>query len=827
MKKKIFTLLFTLVAIATTAQVQVYVPGERVSTILENTKYFIFNTAYTPGGNSNRWGFVYYDGRVKTYSGAVPESFVTDNTNYLFTFANNGNGTYTLTNGGMQKEVGNMFTITPWMDAEDRGDAQVRNDDGTFTPNDEISEANKVWTIYNGNAYWNGNNWYSIGTNSFATWSDAHPYAIYTCIEMTTVTVIYNLYGPDKSLIKSEEVQQLPNRAVAIPAALIEGCGYNKLLYDFTPSRETIGEENCEIDVQITLKEGIVTDLADLSNNKAYLLSTERGSLGSNGTQMVSTKVTIYEASNFAIINYENNYYLWSIADGKWVSSNSQPTLTDDLSEVEPLFFSTVDENGEPLDNSFYFIGMGEKGVNVTGSYMSGIVINSQTSRNPGNIYVIKENGEFDPTNALAALEKGSDGPNPVTFGDRIPIQERQVGEKTYQLYKAISKSRVRTNGDCAPFHLTQTTLDITDETGTESFVIDEGTIYTDERSSNWICMMIDLDAEKIYVFSNSKDANYSNYGMDGYVYSSPLNEPAFSRETVFSNANWGWYSFFGGVTDDGQPILRHFSYAGYYDVASTRTEDGTWKHVSVGSIRPDAANDRWNSVEKILVVGGSSEEDIDPVDENDNVDFGSDMDENSNLDGNVIGDIFYNISSGNGEYNSEEGCIVVTKPTDDGTVDDLEGKDIFGEDFKSQFTGIVFKVPAGKGTVKVNAETTGNMTLKVKIGSNDPVEMELDGKLKVTFPYNVSEPTYVYIYAGAANEAKGFGKASATDAALKIYGIEFLRDDVTGIDRPTPDPSLNGGESWYTIDGVKLNGEPTKKGVYIVKGKKVKKVKR
>ncbi|MBR6445826.1 MAG: leucine-rich repeat domain-containing protein [Prevotella sp.] len=214
------------------------------------------------------------------------------------------------------------------------------------------------------------------------------------------------------------------------------------------------------------------------------------------------------------------------------------------------------------------------------------------------------------------------------------------------------------------------------------------------------------------------------------------------------------------------------------------------------------------------------SEQEIDPVDENDDVDFGNDLDDDSDLNGNVIGNIFYNIGDENGEYSSTEGCIVVKKPTSD---ENVEGTDIFGEEFKNNFTGIVFKVPAGKGIVKVNAETTGNMLLKVKIGSNDPVEMELNGKLKVTFPYNVSEATYVYIYAGAANEAKGFGKASATDAALKIYGIEFLRDDVTGIDRPTPDPSLNGGESWYTIDGKKLNGEPRKKGVYIVKGKKVK----
>ncbi|MBR7086621.1 MAG: hypothetical protein IKI47_03645, partial [Prevotella sp.] len=215
-------------------------------------------------------------------------------------------------------------------------------------------------------------------------------------------------------------------------------------------------------------------------------------------------------------------------------------------------------------------------------------------------------------------------------------------------------------------------------------------------------------------------------------------------------------------------------------------------------------------------------EEDIEPVDEDDNIDFGSDMDENNDLNGNVIGDIFYNINTGNGEYNAEEGCIVLKKTTDDETVDGLSGKDIFGEDFKGQFTGIVFKVPAGRGSVKVTAETTGNMLLKVKIGDGDPVEMELNGKLKISFPYNVSETTFVAIYAGANNEAKGFGTTNeAEDAALKIYGIEFIRDETTAIDNSqfTID---NSADSWYTIDGVKLNGEPKKKGIYIRNGKKV-----
>ena len=111
-------------------------------------------------------------------------------------------------------------------------------------------------------------------------------------------------------------------------------------------------------------------------------------------------------------------------------------------------------------------------------------------------------------------------------------------------------------------------------------------------------------------------------------------------------------------------------------------------------------------------------------------------------------------------------------------------------------------------------------MLLKVKIGSDEPVEMELNGKLKISFPYNVSSESLVYIYAGTSAEAKGLNATSSTDAALKIYGIEFLRDDATSIEKNNRETITN--NDWYSIDGKKLNGEPTKKGVYIVNGKKV-----
>ena len=1510
MKKNLLTLLLAFFAIATTAQAQVYVPGERVSTIQENTKYFIFNTAYTPGAYSDRWGFVYFDGSVKTYSGAVPESFTTSDANYLFTFTNNGDNTYTLNSVGQDSEVGNTFTLTPWMDAEDRGDAQVRNDDGTFTPNDEISEADKVWTIHNGEAYWNGNNWYGIGTNSFALWSDAHPYAIYTAIEknqaeglllnadnfpdanfraalasklgisegdeitaekiakttslsvssiqiadltgvehftalktlycdankltsldvskntalteldcgdnqLTSLNVSQNtalkrLYCYDNQLtsldvskntalttlscgsnqLTSLDVSkntaltrlrcaynQLTSLDVSKNTALTElYCSYNQLtsldvsqntaleeLYCYSNQLTSLNVSGCTalkdlwcICNQIKGKEmdALVASLPTVSKGDFYVIDTTDENEGNVCTksQVAVAKEkgwTVYDfngsfknsqeyegsedAAAGLLLNAENfpdaNFRaalasILGISEGdeiteakiaatttldvpfknisdltgiehftalkelicQWnqltsldVSKNTALTILDcfrnqltsldvskntklshldcqdnqltsldvskntalrylhcwvnkitslDVSKNTKLTFlscsgnqltsldvskntalttlscgdnqltsldvskntaltrlscnenqltsldvskntalTSLDCGANPLTSfdvskNTELVGLYCNGNQLTsldvskntalkylycysnqikgeamdvlvndlptakeGEYYEFVVINTW-DKNEGNVCtksqvaVAKEKGwlvsdyqgnrrpdyegsddatgklllnadNFPDANFRAALasklgisegdeitdemiaattsinvngynkaanEKIADLTgiehftalteliciynqltsldvskntaltdlgcynNQLTsldvskntaltylgcFGNQLTSLDVSKNTALTELYCSynqltsldvskntaltelgcnnnqltsldVSQNTALTNLSCGSNKLTSldvskntaltrlrcdynqmTSLDVSKNTALEYLSCDNNQLVSLDVSQNTALtelscyrnqltsldmsqntaltklrceynQLTSLDVSKntkltvLYCYYNqltSLDVSkntalkslvcYNNQltsldvskntaltelvcfrnqikgeAMDALVASLPTvqngkfyvidttdenegNVCTKSQVAVAKGKGWTVYDFNGSSSnkqeyegsedaDEELEALRA-ELLEYLDVfCSHRLEETKWMLEEKATIEqaPDlyaqCENLKWRiakvredinkastkedlmywryELEQISAVIAylrdqinALEIDIDPVDEDDNIDYGSDMDENSNLDGNVIGDIFYNISSGNGEYNSEEGCIVVTKPTDDGTVDELEGKDIFGEDFKSQFTGIVFKVPAGKGTIKVDAETTGNMLLKVKIGSGDPVEMELNGKLKVTFPYNVSEATYVYIYAGAANEAKGFGKASATDAALKIYGIEFLRDDTpTDIDRPTPDPSLNEGDSWYTIDGVKLNGEPGKKGIYIHNGKKV-----
>ncbi|MBR1799946.1 MAG: hypothetical protein IJ767_00400 [Bacteroidaceae bacterium] len=248
--------------------------------------------------------------------------------------------------------------------------------------------------------------WFADNDNSWSTSSDgAAIIYVEEVPDLTTVDVTYDLYvgGEKVNTVVDEGV--IANSAIVVPASLTSG--YSTLCYDLATSG-TVGDTDCTITVTGTLKSGVITNLSQLSNSKSYTLKTARGSLGSNGTQMVSTYDNSgYSASEFAVISYNGNYYLYSVDDSKFVSNNTQPTLTDDVSALTPL---TLEAR---TTKYLFYMGMGNNGVNMGGGYYisgsnsqkSGIVINSWTTRDEGNQYAIIEGSDFDATDALRALE--------------------------------------------------------------------------------------------------------------------------------------------------------------------------------------------------------------------------------------------------------------------------------------------------------------------------------------------------------------------------------------------------------------------------------------
>ena len=263
-------------------------------------------------------------------------------------------------------------------------------------------------------------------------------------------------------------------------------------------------------------------------------------------------------------------------------------------------------------------------------------------------------------------------------------------------------------------------------------------------------------------------------------------------------------------------PDEYHCDSTQYYklsDIFHDVPKDLCTLHVPAGSKERYASTAPWSDFLNIVEDG-----DLQPLENDEVIDFATEdrLGENPDLSGNVIGNIFYNIIPENGSF--VDGCIVMNKPTSDESVQSSEGVDIFGEDFKNNFTGIVFKVPAGIGTVKVTAETTGNTTLKVKIGSGAPIEMELSGKLKASFPFTVETDSYVFIYAGQTSGTSHSRLADAHQNQLKIYSVEW-QGTPTAITKINDDgPTV---ESIYDLQGRRVTN-PQKGGVYIIGGKKV-----
>ena len=289
---------------------------------------------------------------------------------------------------------------------------------------------------------------------------------------IATITVTYELYEADgTTLVGSKEVVQKPYSDVEIPASLQP----NTTFYNVT-TQGTIGDTDCTIKIIRTLKPEVVGKLDDLKNNKAYTITCDRGAMLTNGTTIASTSNSEYAASapgKFAIINYEGNYYIYSVADSKFVANNGylvEKPSNGVLDAIQMTQTTTV-----PYFFYYFVTENGNYGVNTNGTgALGGIVINNWMNADPGNLYYMIEAADFDPTNALKALDeqfhpaysviyKVKDAFGNVIFtADPEPVEQGTVittlpekYRRTFYTYDEISVTVETTGGTDAVFTAT------------------------------------------------------------------------------------------------------------------------------------------------------------------------------------------------------------------------------------------------------------------------------------------------------------------------------------------------------------------------------------
>ena len=206
----------------------------------------------------------------------------------------------------------------------------------------------------------------------------------------TYINVTYELYESDgTTLVSSTTTEQEINSAINVPASFTSNTYYTYA------TEGSIGETDCTIKVIRTLKSDIVYPISNLSNNKAYSIVVPRGTYTTdNGSLANTVKSSSYTINNFALVSYEDNYYMWSIADSKFVAG-SGATLSDTPAAI------TFSATTVPA----YQIKCGSNTLNATSGQTTGATFDSWSAADDGNRCVIYEVADFDPTNVLAALE--------------------------------------------------------------------------------------------------------------------------------------------------------------------------------------------------------------------------------------------------------------------------------------------------------------------------------------------------------------------------------------------------------------------------------------
>ena len=155
----------------------------------------------------------------------------------------------------------------------------------------------------------------------------------------------------------------------------------------------------------------VLTALSELNNSKAYLLYTERGALGVSDGQLVATSKAGFEASNFALVQYNTACYLYSVAAKSFV--NAEGAVTNE----SPVAI-TVKELGSNMFQFFF----GENCINVSAGYEPGLVINDWSTLDAGNRYMIAEVADFDPFAPLAILDPTTAEAKNLDFSETTPM---------------------------------------------------------------------------------------------------------------------------------------------------------------------------------------------------------------------------------------------------------------------------------------------------------------------------------------------------------------------------------------------------------------------
>ena len=375
---------------------------------------------------------------------------------------------------------------------------------------------------------------------------------------LTAVNVSYKLVESDGTQVGNVvSAKQEANSKINVPASFTSSFLYN---YDIDG---TIGEEDCTITITRIMKKGTVHSLTDLSNAKTYNIGCERGVFLTKNNYLASTghgSLKAADPTEFAVISYEDNYYLYSVADKMFVTNtgalsempvkgvNDAVVMTP---KADPLFLYTFKIN----ETTQY-------GLNTNGNDPYGYVINSWVTADAGNQYFMIEVADFDATEALAALNDFFHPSYFVTY-----VVKDEAGNELFKSEAVPTRKGAKITTLPAEYQLPFTQYSEADATIEETETTVEFTatwagpfqVSTSEADAKWYNMTIRSDYS-VFVSDEEpyypKKANNMQKLSDAYQWAFAGN--AYTGIMVFNKAKGIKYT----LTKDGDAaVMREGQY--------------------------------------------------------------------------------------------------------------------------------------------------------------------------------------------------------------------------------------------------------------------------
>lgn len=188
-----------------------------------------------------------------------------------------------------------------------------------------------------------------------------------------------------------------------------DGSGYNcSAFWTVNESEEDGALAEYSYDVNYCW-ELTLASVSEIKNNKAYYFkSWDRGYISVNNGTMVATSTGTYatEPSPFAILTYNDNQYVYSIADKKFFKLSSEEigqNLTNLAQEVdspsETWIINKIGTTANKAASKFpyaFYINHTNFRMNAGGRAGGDLTFNSWSAHDGGNLYAIIPAGDFD-----------------------------------------------------------------------------------------------------------------------------------------------------------------------------------------------------------------------------------------------------------------------------------------------------------------------------------------------------------------------------------------------------------------------------------------------